>query len=134
MSLPFKLFEAGDCIILDNTTDTGSRNIRKLAAVYTDEISENKKNSGIFSIIHGALDIVMKKCHLQFTKDYTLEKSSSPFYFPGQQFNVLLKGKNIGSLGVVHPDVLKNFNWMHPTVMWELDIFALEDAFTKSYN
>lgn len=39
MSLPFKLFEAGDCIILDNTTDTGARNIRKLAAVYTDEIS-----------------------------------------------------------------------------------------------
>ena len=27
--LPFKLFEAGDCIILDKETDTGSKNLRK---------------------------------------------------------------------------------------------------------
>lgn len=35
-SLPFKLFEAGDCIIADKTTDTGARNLRRLAAVITD--------------------------------------------------------------------------------------------------
>ena len=36
--LPYRLFEAGDCIILDNTTDTGARNLKRLAAVITDEI------------------------------------------------------------------------------------------------
>jgi phenylalanyl-tRNA synthetase beta chain len=35
-SLPFKFFEAGDCIIADSSTDTGSSNLRKLAAVFTD--------------------------------------------------------------------------------------------------
>jgi phenylalanyl-tRNA synthetase beta subunit len=35
-SLPYKLFEAGDCIVIDSTTDTGSSNIRKIAAVMTD--------------------------------------------------------------------------------------------------
>jgi len=34
--LPFKLFEAGDCIILDQKSDTGSSNLKKLAAVMTD--------------------------------------------------------------------------------------------------
>lgn len=34
--LPYKLFEAGDCIIADPTTDTGSRNLRKIAALITD--------------------------------------------------------------------------------------------------
>lgn len=36
--LPYKLFEAGDCIVVDNSTDTGAKNLRKLAAVITDEI------------------------------------------------------------------------------------------------
>lgn len=34
--LPFKLFEAGDCIIVDEKSDTGSSNLKKLAAVMTD--------------------------------------------------------------------------------------------------
>ena len=36
LALPYKLFEAGDCIIVDNNTDTGARNVRKIAAVITD--------------------------------------------------------------------------------------------------
>jgi len=107
----------GDCIVLDGQTDTGARNIRKIAAVYTDEVSDTKKK-GIFSIIHGALDILMKKCNLHFPKDYSLKKSDSPFYFPGQQFEIILKGVCVGTLGVVHPSVLHNFSWTHPTVMW----------------
>ena len=34
--LPYKFFEAGDCIIADPKTDTGSRNLRKIAALITD--------------------------------------------------------------------------------------------------
>jgi phenylalanyl-tRNA synthetase beta subunit len=37
-------------------------------------------------------------------------------------------------MGVVHPNVLINFNWLHPTVMWELDVASLEEAYTKSYK
>ena len=133
LPLPYKLFEVGDCIVTDKSTDTGARNLRKIAAVYTDEVSDNK-NKGIFSVIHGAMDVLMKKCHLEFLKDYSIKPGKSPFYFPGQQFEVWIGEKNIGSLGVVHPEVLKNFTWFHPTVMWELDVWALEEAFTKSYQ
>lgn len=85
MALPYKLFEVGDCILLDSETDTGAKNVRKIAAVYTDEVSDSKKK-GIFSIIHGALDTLLKKCNQHFPKDYTLKKSNNAFYFPGQQF------------------------------------------------
>lgn len=103
--LPYKLFEAGDCIVVDSSTDTGAKNLRKLAAVITDEILEGSKK-GIFSIVHGALDLILKKSNLSFGADYKLVPSESPFYFPGQQFDVILKEEVIGSLGVVHPRVL----------------------------
>lgn len=36
--LPYRLFEAGDCILLDSSTDVGARNCKKLAAVLTNEV------------------------------------------------------------------------------------------------
>jgi phenylalanyl-tRNA synthetase beta subunit len=72
LSLPYKLFEAGDCILLDSSTDTGSKNVRKIAAVYTDEVSDSK-NKGLFSTVHGAMDILLKKCNLHFPNDYVLK-------------------------------------------------------------
>ena len=76
----------------------------------------------------------MKKSNLKFGKDYHLRPGNSEFYFEGQQFEVILGKEVIGSLGVVHPKVLRNFNWMHPTVMWELEVAPLEHAFKESYK
>ena len=92
-ALPYKLFEAGDCILADPTTDTGSRNDRKIAALITDEVLEGNKKGSLFSIVHGALDILLKKSHLEFGKDYKLVPSNSEFYFPGQQFRIVAGGK-----------------------------------------
>lgn len=80
------------------------------------------------------MDNLLKKCNLEFVKDYTIRAAESRFYFPGQQFEVVLKGEIIGTLGVVHPSVLRNFSWYHPTVMWELEVAPLEKAFTDSYK
>lgn len=76
-ALPYRLFEAGDCIIADSKTDTGSRNLRKLAALVTDEIQGGSKKGSLFSIVHGALDILMKKSNLEFGKDYRLVPTTS---------------------------------------------------------
>lgn len=133
LALPYKLFEVGDCIVVDDQIDTGAKNIRKIAAVFTDEIND-QKSKGIFSFLHGTLDNLMKKSNLQFTKDYSLRKSNDPIFFQGQQFEVVLKDQVIGRIGVIHPNVLHNFNWLHPTVMWELDVAPLETAFTNSYK
>lgn len=75
-SLPYKLFEAGDCIVVDSKSDTGSSNLRRLAAVITDEVGEGAKKN-IFSTLHGVLDVIMKKSHLTFGKDYRLVPGKS---------------------------------------------------------
>ncbi len=124
--LPYKLFQAGNCIIADSSTDTGSKNLNKIAALITDEVQEGNKKGSIFAIVHGALDILLKKSNLQFGKDYRLVPSDSPFYLPGQQFVIEVHGKKLGTLGVVHPKVLVNFGWLHPTAVWEVDITLLE--------
>jgi phenylalanyl-tRNA synthetase beta chain len=130
--LPYKLFEAGDCIIADKSTDTGARNLRKLSAVITDEVQEGSKK-GIFSIVHGALDLVLKKSNLVFGRDYKLVPTESPFFFPGQQFAVVVGQEELGRLGVVHPRVLGKFGWVHPTAMWEIDVVVLEKHYTASF-
>ena len=76
----------------------------------------------------------MKKCSFEFKKDYVLVPGKSEFFFAGQQFEVILKGEKVGELGVVNPRVLKNFNWLNPTSMWELDIAILEKHFTASFK
>jgi phenylalanyl-tRNA synthetase beta chain len=76
----------------------------------------------------------MKKSNLTFGKDYHLIPSQDPFYFPGQQFSIILGGEELGSLGVVHPKVLNKFGWGHPTATWEIDITILEKYYTQSFN
>ncbi len=44
---------------------------------------------------------------------------------PSQGFNVLLNGKKIGLVGVVHPEVLRNFEVTHPCSVIELDTAPL---------
>ena len=51
--LPLKLFEVGDVVVQDETSDVGARNERRLVAVYA-----NSKGAG-FEVIHGLLDRVM---------------------------------------------------------------------------
>lgn len=120
-ALPIRIFEAGDCIIADSSTDTGARNLRKIAALVTDEVQEGSKKGSLFSIVHGALDILLKKANLVFSKDYKLVPSNSQFYFPGQQFRIEAHGQELGTLGVVHPRVLAKFGWSHPAAVWEVD-------------
>ena len=60
--LPFRYFEVGDCILKDESAEGGAVNSRKLACLITDEVSSQKSKS-LFSNIHGAMDIILKKMH-----------------------------------------------------------------------
>lgn len=51
--------------------------------------------------------------------------TADPVFLPSQGFNVLLNGKKIGLVGVVHPEVLRNFEVTHPCSVIELDTAPL---------
>lgn len=47
---------------------------------------------------------------------------SDPTYFPQRCATIIANGKIIGKMGVIHPDVLQNFELNHPCSAIEINI------------
>jgi phenylalanyl-tRNA synthetase beta chain len=154
----FKVFEISDVVVVDKEwvmTDTivGTKNVRKLAAVYAGPTSG-------FEIIHGLVDRIMTLTEVAPEAEYvatsakkaqteeeryrvskegwyytvaSLPSDAHEFnmYFPGRAAQVLLTkpGSNervrLGTFGILHPNVLKNFDIGYPSSVVELDLELL---------
>ncbi|KHN18405.1 Putative phenylalanine--tRNA ligase beta subunit [Glycine soja] len=117
---PIKIFEVGDIAVLDEQRDVGAKNLRQLAALYCGA------NAG-FEIIHGLVDRVMEKNGVPFVSPgdksgYYIERSDEPEFLAGRQARIIYKGKHIGTFGIVHPEVLNNFDIPDPCSFVELNI------------
>jgi phenylalanyl-tRNA synthetase beta chain len=117
--LPIHLFEMGDIIRKDATTDTGASNKRVLTAIYCN-------TSSGFEIIHGLLDRIMLLLRVpnkkQIPGGYFIKQSEDPTFFPGQRADVFVDDKKVAVLGVVHPEVLKNYEIPYPCSALEIEI------------
>jgi len=58
---------------------------------------------------------------------YHYEDSDDNTFFPGRRAYVYLNNLKIGTFGIVHPTVCKNFDIVHPTSALELNIEAFLD-------
>ena len=74
----------------------------------------------------------MTKIGAVFLKDYNLKESEDPLYFPKRGADVILKGKVIGSIGVIHPEVLNNFHIKYPVSCFEIELEAIFEHFKAS--
>jgi len=79
--LPYRLFEVGDCIVKDTDTEIGAHNERRLAALITDEVT-SKKNKGLYSQVHGTVDLILLKLRIH---DYKLRPVQLSMFFDAQQ-------------------------------------------------
>ncbi len=118
--LPVRLFELGDVVLLDPSRDVGARNCRRLLALYS-------STKGGFEVVHGLLDRVMEVLHVapdQAVGYHTAAAAAEPGgpWLPGRIADVLYRGVRVGRMGVVHPDVLANFDVTTPCSALELDI------------
>ena len=122
--VPQKIFEVSDTVVRDAETDTGAKNIRKIAAMVIDTSSN-------FEVIHGLLDLLMTKVGADFDKrDYKLaEDNDDPRFFPSRGFAVMLKGQKIGNVGVIHPEVLGHFELKYPVSAMEIDFDSMFEHF-----
>mmetsp|Transcript_18003 Transcript_18003/g.12938 ORF Transcript_18003/g.12938 Transcript_18003/m.12938 type:complete len:142 (+) Transcript_18003:1471-1896(+) len=115
-SLPQRVFEVSDIVVLDETTDTGAQNHRRLCAMVLDQI-------GNFQEIHGLLDLVMTKIGAEPGKQYYLKECNDDSrYFGKRGANIMLNGKKIGTVGVLHPSVLENFELKYPVCAFEVNV------------
>ncbi|CCD26087.2 phenylalanine--tRNA ligase subunit beta NDAI_0G03100 [Naumovozyma dairenensis CBS 421] len=118
-SLPIKVFETGDVVFKNNSLERKAYNERHWGAIYVG------KNSG-FEIIQGLLGKIMQTFRTEWIADYGAgstgrgywieQDDSLSTYFPGRGARVMFRSKEgenakvVGNLGVLHPEVMNNFD------------------------
>lgn len=116
-SLPIKIFEAGDIVLKDDSLERGAFNQRNWAAIYIG------KTSG-FEIMQGLLAKIMQTMRVDWLQDptsksrgyYIEQDDKCQTFFPQRGAKVFLRLKDneevkeIGKIGVLHPEVLGNFD------------------------
>ncbi|XP_076000544.1 phenylalanine--tRNA ligase beta subunit [Genypterus blacodes] len=117
MPLPLKLFEVSDVVLKDETKDVGARNSRRFCAVYYN------KSPG-FEVIHGLLDRAMQLLDMKPGRGdgYHIQAADDSTFFPGRCAEIFVRGKSVGLLGVLHPDVIERFELTMPCSALEMDI------------
>lgn len=124
ISLPLKLFEVSDVVLRDTcpsaTRGTGARNQRHICAInYNVKVGIEK--------VQGLLDNIMVALKVPYAGDnnsqgYYLEEKEHPSYFPGFCGSVIISGVPVGHIGLVHPEVITNFNLNNPAAALEIDM------------
>lgn len=78
--------------------------------------------SASFEVIHGALGLLMTKIGATLGKDYRLEPTDEDKkFFEKRGAYVVLDGERIGTIGVLHPEVLENYQLKNPVSLVELN-------------
>jgi phenylalanyl-tRNA synthetase beta chain len=86
-----------------------------------------------FEIVQGVLDLLMLKIGAVFGKDYRLLESPETMYFPKRGANIQLRGVTIGSIGVLHPEVLNEFHIKYPVTCFEINLNDMFEHFKSSH-
>lgn len=110
---PQKIFEIGNCIILDERQETKAKDVRKMAAAITAPVISYGEISSI-------LDALMRNLGLK----YILKKSDRTHksFIDGRGADIFVNGKNIGFIGEIHPIVLNRWKLEKPVAAFELDL------------
>eukprot|EP00898_Chlorokybus_atmophyticus_P002714 jgi/Chlat1/3443/Chrsp23S03764 len=120
--LPIKLFECGDVVLLDSSTDVGSRNERKLVAVHCSQSSGFEVIHGLVNRIMEVLDVPILQAESATEHGYSIQPSQDATFFPKRQANILYKQQIVGTFGVISPEVLERFDIPNPCSAVELSI------------
>ena len=110
---PIRIFEVGDVIILDETQETGASREVHLAAITYHEDAD-------FTEIRSTLDFIMVS--LGYDSEFKVKPASHKTYIDGRYGDILLKGKKVGEIGEIHPEVLINFKLEFPAADLEINL------------
>jgi len=127
--LPIRIFESSDVVVKDPSQERQARNIRRVAAVWCN------KTAG-FEVVHGLLDRLMAILEIprislgnpKAEYGYYIQEVADATFFPGRAATVYYRPKaasrdvNVGTLGILHPTVLENFDIGYPCSALELEL------------
>jgi phenylalanyl-tRNA synthetase beta chain len=121
-SVPQRIFEVSDIVVLDDKKDTLARNEKRVCVMYLN-------HSSAFEVVQGVLDLLMVKIGAKFGTDYYLKETADQMYFPKRGADIVLNKKTIGTIGVVHPEVLEKYEIKYPVTCFEVRIDELFEVF-----
>lgn len=111
---PHKIFEIGKVAFLCGEENTGTRTRQSLGFLTASgDANYNTIASEIATLLY-FLD-----------HSYEVKETSDPRFIPGRQAGIIIKGKQIGIFGEIHPSVLENWAVTVPCAAGELDIEEL---------
>ena len=108
-----------DVCFLDPTSDTGSRNQRRLCAISV-SMTDNLET------IHGLLQTIFTKVGVP-DNEFSLIPSEDPMFLKGRGADVFYKKQKIGYIGVLSPVVIKNFKLKVPVCAVEINVEPFVD-------
>ncbi|AEF96129.1 phenylalanine--tRNA ligase subunit beta [Methanotorris igneus] len=109
--LPQRIFEIGDCVVIDENFETKGRNIKKIAGAVIHPTAN-------FNEIKSYVEALLRELKI----DYELENHSHPSFIEGRCAKIINNEKEIGYFGEIHPEVILNFDLEHPVVGFEIEI------------
>lgn len=108
---PQKIFEIGDCIDFDESLETRTKTIRKLAGVIS---YDNANLTEIKSIIESVLD--------NLNYNYLIKELNHPSFIESRCGEILVNDRRIGFFGELHPQVLENWKLEKPVIVFEIKV------------
>nr|MBP7480074.1 phenylalanine--tRNA ligase subunit beta [Spirochaetaceae bacterium] len=111
---PHKVFEIGKVAFLCEEENTGTRTRQSVGFLTASgDANYNTAASEVATLLY-FLDHA-----------YEVKETSDPRFIPGRQAGIIVKGKQIGIFGEIHPSVLENWAITVPCAAGELDIEEL---------
>jgi len=112
---PQKIFEVGYSVVFDDTAETKTKDVLKLACV---SIHSNAN----FTEIKSNIEALLLNLGI---KNFEIQEDKHPSFLEGRTAVVYGKRQKIGVLGEVHPQVLNNWQLKNPAVAFEIDLEPL---------
>jgi phenylalanyl-tRNA synthetase beta chain len=109
--LPQRVFEVGDVVLLDRKAETGARNVRRAAAAVIGDQAN-------LTYIKAVAEALMRELGVS----WKVKPIEHPSFLRGRAAELLVKGRRLGIIGEVHPEVILGFELEHPVAAFELDL------------
>jgi phenylalanyl-tRNA synthetase beta chain len=111
---PQKIFEIGDVVLLDESKETKTRDVRKISVAIADSRIGYPDVSSIIDALLSSLGM-----------KYKLVAKNHPSFISGRAAEIIVNKKSIGFVGELHPNVLANWKIEMPVVAFEINIEEL---------
>ncbi len=113
-TFPQKVFEVGDCVVLEASDSDGIRDVRKLAAL-------NSHPAASFSELKGQVEGLFRSLGIPFL----LKEREHSSFIPGRVGSIVVDRREVGIIGELNPSVLASWLLTNPTTALEVDLNAL---------